>query len=174
MIASGQDGAEGISVLRRRILHIGVIIGLVMAAVFGTGTAAQAAPTSFAARAIHGGGAGATAISVTGDLHWANRSVTLSNLKVHALPGECGSFVVWGYQGNTEVDLDIRPETAAEFYCGGGSSGTWHYPWNIVLDGSHIQGGITRVRVRAVDDSHAIFGYANCLRSSSSCTQSST
>ncbi|WP_163511357.1 hypothetical protein [Fodinicola acaciae] len=142
-----------------------------MAALFGTGTAAHASPTSFVAKAVHSGGAGATALIVTGGLSWSNRSVTLTNVQVWVAPHECGYVTATGFQGDRMIDDEERP-TGSDLYCGYSSAhGLTYGIGNIPLDGSAVSGGITLVWVGALDSTHGATGYADCYRAKSACTQ---
>ncbi|WP_163509877.1 hypothetical protein [Fodinicola acaciae] len=146
--------------------HIGVVIGLAIAMLLATTTAATASPTRFSLNVAHGGGAGALAAATTGNLGWANRSVTLSDVRVYLAPGECGHIGVWGSQGDETIDFLIQME---EKYCGG-YDGRWFIVGTITMDGSQVSGGITRITIKVFDDTHRISNSTYCYRSSSATT----
>jgi hypothetical protein len=137
------------------------------AGVLGFGVAAQAAPSSFTAKAIHSGGAGALAVQATGGLAWYSRSVTLTSVAFYVRANECARFTVIGVQGSTIVDSYDYP-SATGSVCPG-STGRTYSLGSVPLDGSWLSGGITEVFVYAEDVSHSVTGYADCDRAWSSC-----
>ncbi|WP_432974123.1 hypothetical protein [Dactylosporangium sp. CA-233914] len=149
--------------LRRRMLQTGIAIGVLAVSVFGSSSAANASPTSFIAKAVHAGGAGAVAAQATGGLTWYNRSVTVTSLKFYVKAGECGKLSVFGSQGDTVVDAKGWDRC-------GGTTGTWVTIGNVTLDGSAFSGGITDVTIYVRDVDHEIVGYADCYRVNSSCS----
>ncbi|MFG1955119.1 hypothetical protein [Micromonospora sp. NPDC048830] len=155
--------------LRRRLAQAGVAIGMLAVAVLGFSPAASASPTSFVAKAVHANGAGALAVQGTGGLAWYSRSVTLTSVTFYANAGECGYLAAEGWQGSTLIDVVYRPAEGGNYYCGG-ATGQWFTIGNVALDGSQVSGGITQVRVYAVDFYHYVRGYAYCSRTSSACT----
>ena len=148
--------------LRRRMLQTGIAIGMLAVSVFGWSSAASASPTSFVAKAVHSGGAGAVAVQASGGLSWYSRSVTVTSLKIYVKAGECGKLSVIGSQGNSVVDAEGWDRC-------GGTTGGWQTIGNVTLDGSAVSGGITDVTVYVRDLDHEIVGYADCYRVDSSC-----
>ncbi|GAA3755229.1 hypothetical protein GCM10022225_44990 [Plantactinospora mayteni] len=155
--------------LRRRLAQAGVAIGVLAASLLGFSPAANAAPTSFVAKAVHAGGAGALGVQATGGLAWYSRSVTLTSVRFYANAGECGYLAAEGWQGSTFIDFSYHPPADEDYYCGG-ATGRWFTVGNIALDGSQVSGGITQVRVYVLDASHDGQGYAYCNKASSACT----
>ncbi|GAA2709512.1 hypothetical protein ACFY2R_01565 [Micromonospora olivasterospora] len=149
--------------LRRRLLRVGVTIGVVAAALLGMSPAANAAPSSFIAASIHGGGAGALAAEAIGGIAWYNRSVTLTSVRFYVAANECGYFTVEAWQGGSRLDYFDIPKQCA------GSTGRWISYGDIPLDGSGLSGGITEVVIDVYDSTHLGHGWADCTRSASSC-----
>jgi len=112
-----------------------------------TTTPAAASPSRFSVAYVHAGGAGATAVEVTGKFTWYNASVGLEDITFHLAPNHCGKFTFTGY-ARTVVD-----EFRSVSLCSGGtarnvSGGT------VVLDAQGVRGGITRVQVVVTDSTH--------------------
>jgi hypothetical protein len=149
--------------LGRRLLQAGVAICIFAASTLGLGSAAQAAPTTFTAAAIHSNGAGALAVEATGGLSWGNRSVTLTSVRFYAGPGECGYFRAEGYQGGSLIDFWYGGS-----HCGG-TTGKWFTIGTYTLDASSTPGGITDVELMVVDQTHAISAIIDCYRTASLC-----
>lgn len=149
--------------LKRRLLRVGLTIGVVTASLLGLSSAAQAAPSSFVAASVHGGGTGAIGAEVVGGITWYNRSVTLTSVRFYIAPRECGHFTVEAWQGGTRLDYFGISQQCA------GTTGRWISYGDILLDGSAVSGGITEVVIDAYDDTHAGNGWADCTRSASSC-----
>lgn len=147
----------------RRLLRAGITMGAVAASLLGTSPAAEAAPRSFSAASVHGGGTGAVGAQVTGGITWYNRSVTLTSVRFYVAARECGRFSVAAWQGSRLVD-----SLAASQQCAG-ATGRWITYDDIPLDGSLVPGGITEVIIDAYDDTHVGNGWADCTRSGSSC-----
>jgi hypothetical protein len=137
------------------------------AGVFGFGVAAQAAPSSFTAQAIHANGAGAVAVQATGGLAWYSRSATLTNVSFYVRANECARFSVVALQGISYVDSYDYPSVTGRM-CPGPTGQTYNLG-NIVLDGSKLSGGITEVIVYAKDLDHDVDGFATCERAVSTC-----
>jgi hypothetical protein len=150
--------------LRRRLLQAGITIGAVAASVLGMTSAADAAPRSFTAASIHGGGTGALAAEAVGGITWYNRSVTLTSVRFYVTAHECGHFTVEAWQGNTHVDSFAPPQQCAT------TTGRWISYGDIPLYASGLSGGITEVVIDAYDDTHSGHGWADCTRSASSCS----
>ncbi|RSD19480.1 hypothetical protein [Amycolatopsis eburnea] len=118
-------------------------MGTAAALTLAAAGAASAAPSVFVAKAVHSGGAGATAVSATGSLDWSTslKTVTLANVKLFVKGGECGHLLIAGYQN----------------------------PIGTVSQTAEVAGGIQELEVFAVDDSHDVTGYADCYQVSSVC-----
>ncbi|MET8910380.1 hypothetical protein [Micromonospora sp. NPDC004551] len=151
----------------RNLARVGISASVMAAGVFGFGVAAQAAPSSFTAKAIHANGAGALAAQATGGLAWYNRSATLTNVAFYVAANECGRFTVIGMQGSSYVDSYDYPSSTG--CVRPGSTGRIYDLKNIALDGSDWSGGITDIFVYAVDVDHNVTGFAKCGRAASNC-----
>ncbi|GLZ76727.1 hypothetical protein Afil01_15340 [Actinorhabdospora filicis] len=152
--------------LKRRIARTALAIGMVAAAVFGLSPAATAGASSFKAAAVHGGGASATAVQVVGGMTWYARSVGLTNIHLWVTAGECGSWMVAGYQGSTLIDY----RSWTRDYCApAGGPQSWPFS-DITLDGSAVPGGITMIEVEVWDHSHSGYQRVTCYRSTSYCS----
>ncbi|MFH9725677.1 hypothetical protein ACH4M4_22325 [Streptomyces sp. NPDC017254] len=148
----------------RRLLRAGFTIGLVLTSLLGIGSTAHAAPGSFAAASVHGGGTGATGAKAMGGISWYIRSVTLTSVKFYIAPHECAHFTVEAWQGGTMVDSFETGQLCAQ------STGWWNSYGDISLDGSWVSGGITEVVIDAYDDTHKGHAWADCTRTASSCS----
>ncbi|MFD3803886.1 hypothetical protein ACFWSF_22720 [Streptomyces sp. NPDC058611] len=135
----------------------------VAAALLETGPAAEAAPRSFSAASVHGGGAGAVGAQVVGGMTWHNRSVTLTSVRFYLAARECGRFAIVAWQGDRPVDSAASSQECA------GATGRWISYGDMPLDGSWIAGGITEVVIDVYDDTHTGYGWADCTRAGSSC-----
>ena len=149
--------------LRRRLPQVVITLGVVAASVLGISSAASAAPSSFTAASIHGGGAGAVGAETVGGISWYNRSVTLTGVRSYVAAHECSHFIVSGWQGGTRVSSFESGQLCAM------SAGHWYPFGDLILDGSGVSGGITEVVVDVYDETHTGYGFADCLRSDSSC-----
>jgi hypothetical protein len=150
--------------LRKHLPRLGIAVATLAAVVLGAGAPAQAAPSTFTARAVHGGGAGAVGAATTGGFAWTNRSVSLTDVRLYVRSLECAYIHAVGYHGNNYVD-----STTTALYCSNGPA-RWFDVGNIPLDGSQQDGGIILVEVEVIDTNHNIRGYAHCARADSSCT----
>ncbi|GLZ77500.1 hypothetical protein Afil01_23070 [Actinorhabdospora filicis] len=151
--------------LRRRVLQVTAAIGLVVAALLGTGSAANASPGSFKALTIHANGAGAVADQAVGGITWYNRSVALTSVKFWVHAGECGSLELSGMDSAGYIK-DQREYTGL---CGNRTSGKWYTIGDVVLDGSDVPGGLRDVMIYVWDDTHKGSGYTTCARAAASC-----
>jgi hypothetical protein len=128
-----------------------------MAAIVALGTVlissapAQAADTSFQVSHVHAGGAGATAVSVKGNIEWLNRSVRIYNIQVFVNGGECGHARFNGYQINDDATVWIDEGRTSSF-CPNRDG--WRSASDITLDAQYVRGGITHLVVEAIDDTH--------------------
>jgi hypothetical protein len=150
--------------LRQRLLRAGITIGAAAATVLGMTSTAHAAPASFTAASIHGGGTGALAAEAVGGISWYNRSVTLTSVRFYVTAQECGHFTVQAWQGNLKVDSFAPPKQCAT------TAGRWISYGDVPLYAGGLSGGITEVVIDAYDDTHSGNGWADCSRTASSCT----
>jgi hypothetical protein len=148
---------------RRRLLQVWITIGVVAVSVVGIGSAAVASPSSFTAASIHAGGAGAVGAETVGGISWYNRSVTLTSVRSYVAAHECSHFVISGWQGGTKVTSFESGQLCA------GSTGHWYPYGDIILPASGLSGGITEVVVDEYEETTEGYGFADCLRSGSTC-----
>ncbi|MDO3683948.1 hypothetical protein [Micromonospora sp. C28ISP2-4] len=107
-------------------------------------SAAQVVSSSYS----HAGGALAT--KVTADLSWLNRSVQLGNVQFYVMPSHCARFNFWGYWGKGREVADIYSERI----CTTSSTGGWYSFGSETLDGSSRVGGISKVAIDVIDETH--------------------
>ncbi|WP_163505932.1 hypothetical protein [Fodinicola acaciae] len=154
--------------LKRRMLRTVIVVGLVIATLLGSASVASASPTSFSARAVHGGGSGAIGVALTGALSWSNRSVALTSVRLYTGSYEQAYVQIFPWNGNTPVTSVYLPSSGG-LYKNDAVAGWWNL-YTIPVDGSDYYGGITEIEIRVGDYQHRIVGVAVCKRAASSCT----
>lgn len=94
--------------------------------------------------------------------------MTLTASELFVKNGECATFYAYAEQSGNYIDSYRYPTdgTCQRAY----NSDVLQPIGNVVLDGSAVPGGTTKVTVYAMDVTHKITGYAECLRVASSCT----
>lgn len=151
--------------LKRRVAQMLIALALVTATVFGAASAASAGAASFKAASVHGGGTGATGVQVVGKLAWYSRSVGVSDIHLWVNTGECGSWMIAGYQGSTLIDY----RSWTRDYCAP-TTGPQSWPFSaFTLDGSAVPGGITMIEIEVWDHTHSGYERVTCYRADSYC-----
>jgi len=151
----------------RGISRFGTAVGIAAALTLGTAGVASAAPSVFVAKAVHSGGAGATAVSATGNLAWSLslKTVTLTNVKLFVKGGECGHLLIFGNQGSSVVTFPYRYPASGSLCPAADKT----YSIGTFSQTAGVAGGIDELDVFAFDDSHDVAGYAHCYQVSSVC-----
>ncbi|MFI5610227.1 hypothetical protein [Amycolatopsis sp. NPDC051903] len=157
----------GRSFVMGKLARIGIGLGIAVTLAMGATGVASAAPSAFVAKAVHSGGAGATAATATGTLAWSSslKTVTLANVKLFVKGGECAHVLIAGYQGSTVVTDPFRFPSSGCLR----PAADHTYPIGTVSQTAGVAGGIQDLEVFAIDDDHDVTGFADCYQAESTC-----
>jgi hypothetical protein len=121
-------------------------LGLALVATLGLAAPASAAATSHLFME-HRHSTGGLAATLSGDFEWLNRSVSVDDVKLTIETEHRISFDMDAYAGDTHVAAFHAADKVA-------TGKTTYYYDPFVLDASTWRGGITRIYICVVDETH--------------------